>query len=244
MKLSFEKNHRTFKLLSLFAIAMGALEAIVVVYLRQIYYPEGFDFPLTLLSPRMLAVECTREAATIVMLVSVAIMAGKDRLRRFACFLFAFAIWDISYYAWLKVLLDWPPSLLTWDVLFLIPVPWIAPVLAPLICSLTMILLAAALIRLNETGREVKNVLPEWGPALLGAAIILFTFVRDYSGIVIHGYLRRGVNSPNGERGLLETVTRYTPGDYQWGLFVLGEILILCTLVMLFRSAAAKPDNP
>jgi hypothetical protein len=231
---------RTFTLLAIFAIAMGALEAIVVVYLRQIYYPEGFDFPLTLLSPRMLAVECTREAASIVMLVSIGIMAGKDHLQRFAWFLYAFAIWDISYYAWLKILLDWPPSLFTWDVLFLIPVPWIGPVLAPLVCSLTMIPLAVTVIRSNENGRMVKFGFPEWGPALLGSAVIIFTFVRDYSEIVFKGYLQRGFSSPGAERELLETVTRYTPGDYQWGLFVLGEILILCTLVVLYRSAAAK----
>ena len=32
--------------LLLYAVAMGYLEAAVVVYLRAIYYPEGFSFPL------------------------------------------------------------------------------------------------------------------------------------------------------------------------------------------------------
>jgi hypothetical protein len=240
-----ENKHATFVLLALFAIAMGALEAIVVVYLRQIYYPGGFDFPLTLLSPRMLSVECAREAATIVMLVSLGIMVGNNRLQRFAWFLYAFAIWDIFYYAWLKFLLAWPPSLLTWDVLFLIPVPWIGPVLAPLICSATMIFLAVTLIHLNENGRTVNSGLPVWGPSLLGSAVILFTFIRDYSGIVLHGYLHKGLSSPGAREELLETVKGYTPGNYQWGLFVLGEILILCTMIMLYMSTRSrKRDEP
>lgn len=33
--------------LILFSIAMGYLESAVVVYLREIYYPNGFVFPLT-----------------------------------------------------------------------------------------------------------------------------------------------------------------------------------------------------
>ena len=234
------KKHRTFVLLALFAIAMGALEAIVVVYLRQIYYPRGFDFPLTLLSPRMLTVECSREAATIVMLVSVGIIAGRDRLQRFAYFLYVFAIWDIFYYACLKLLLDWPSSLLTWDVLFLIPVPWTGPVLAPLICSLTMLLLAGIIIGLEDNGCVVKIRLLEWSPAFLGAIIILFTFVRDYSGIIFREYLHPGFSdrAKNGE--VLGIVSRYRPAHYHWELFALGEIFILCALILIYRSAAAR----
>ena len=32
--------------LTLFSIAMGLLEAVVVMYLRELYYPAGFAFPL------------------------------------------------------------------------------------------------------------------------------------------------------------------------------------------------------
>jgi len=100
--------------------------------------------------------ECCREAATIIMLAAVGIIAGKDNLQRFAYFLYAFAVWDIIYYAGLKVLLNWPSSFLTWDVLFLIPVPWIGPVLAPIISSLTMILFGGIIICLQEKGYIVK----------------------------------------------------------------------------------------
>ena len=234
------RKYQTIVLLALFAIAMGVLEAIVVVYLRQIYYPRGFDFPLTLLSPRMLTVECSREAATIVMLVSVGIIAGRDRLQRFAYFLYVFAIWDIFYYAWLKFLLDWPSSLLTWDVLFLIPVPWTGPVLAPLICSLTMLLLAGIIIGLKDIGCIVKIRLPEWGLAFLGAIIILFTFVGDYSGIIFREYLHPVFSDPAKNGEVLAIVSRYRPAHYHWELFALGEIFILCALILIYRSAAAK----
>ncbi|MBK6833902.1 MAG: hypothetical protein IPG89_06345 [Bacteroidetes bacterium] len=65
------------------------------------------------------------------MLVGAGIIAGKTRLTRFAYFIIAFAIWDIFYYVFLYVLLQWPESLFTWDILFLVPVPWTGPVIAP-----------------------------------------------------------------------------------------------------------------
>lgn len=74
--MSFVNVHRHFYLLGLFGIAMGALEAIVVVYLRQIYYPLGFDFPLTLIFPQMISVEWLREVATILMLISIGMIDG------------------------------------------------------------------------------------------------------------------------------------------------------------------------
>src|SRR5882672_5956538 len=73
------------------------------------------------------------------MLLAVAMLASEDRWERFLVFSLAFGIWDICYYAWLWVFIGWPPSLLTWDVLFLIPVPWLAPVLAPLIVSACLV---------------------------------------------------------------------------------------------------------
>jgi hypothetical protein len=32
--------------LAVFSMAMGYLESAVVVYLRKLYYPDGFKFPL------------------------------------------------------------------------------------------------------------------------------------------------------------------------------------------------------
>ncbi len=99
------QTKKKFIWISLFAIAMGFLETSVVVYLRELYYPEGFTFPLVIIPNKIAVVEFWREIATIIMLVGAGIIAGKTRLTRFAYFIIAFAIWDIFYYVFLYVLL-------------------------------------------------------------------------------------------------------------------------------------------
>jgi len=106
-----------------FGIAFGFIEAAVVVYLRLHFYPEGFTFPLAEMPGPVILTEVAREAATIIMLACIGWIAGRRFLDRFAYFAFAFGVWDIFYYVFLKVILGWPESLLTWDVLFLIPSP-------------------------------------------------------------------------------------------------------------------------
>ena len=138
--------------LAAFAVAMAYVEAAVVAYLRLLYYPEGFSIggvaSLQCIPPAVLAIEIGREAATIVMLAAVAFLsAGRNWWRRLAHFMWAFALWDIFYYVWLYVLLKWPSGPMTIDVLFLIPRPWIAPVLVPVLASLLMIGAALAILR-------------------------------------------------------------------------------------------------
>jgi hypothetical protein len=148
------QTKKTLLWISLFAIAMGFLETSVVVYLRELYYPEGFTFPLVIIPNKIAVVEFWREIATIIMLVGAGIIAGKTRLTRFAYFIIAFAIWDIFYYVFLYVLLQWPESLFTWDILFLVPVPWTGPVIAPCLVSLGMILFGLIIIYFTE--RQIK----------------------------------------------------------------------------------------
>src|SRR5712691_9482143 len=97
--------------LTIYAVAMACLESAVVVYLRVIYYPDGFDFPLVQMQPSIVAIEMGREAATLVMLLSVAALGGVDRWERFLAFCLSFGVWDIFYYVWLWVFVRWPPSL-------------------------------------------------------------------------------------------------------------------------------------
>jgi len=129
--------------ITFFAIAMAFVESAVVVYLRELYYPEGFNFPLVLLPGRIALTEFLREIATLIMLLGIGFLAGRNFRQRFAWFIYSFAIWDIFYYVFLKLILDWPSSWLTWDILFLIPVIWTGPVLAPVLVSLTMIILSS-----------------------------------------------------------------------------------------------------
>jgi len=240
MNRSFAKIYRNFILLAVFSIAMGALEGIVVIYLRQIYYPKGFDFPLALFSPQMFFIEWIREASTILMLVCIGIIAGENFCERLSYFLYAFAIWDISYYVWLKIFLNWPPSFLTWDILFLIPVPWVGPVLAPIICSLTMILIASSIVNLQQKGCTLTIKLSEYALAIVGAFIIFFTFIWDYSKIIIEeGFCSNFLTLAKNEH-LRQIISQYKPTHYNWYLFALGETLILCALTLVVRRTKSS----
>jgi len=101
MNHSLKKN---LAILSLFAIAMGLLESAVVIYLRDILYPGGFDFPLNPVRPDLVWTEMLRELSTLVMLLAVGILAGRNTAERFGWFLYSFAVWDIFYYVFLWVL--------------------------------------------------------------------------------------------------------------------------------------------
>ena len=169
--------------LSVYAVAMAYLESATVVYLRAIYYPEGFSFPLVLIEPGMSAVEVGREAATLVMLLGVAMVMSDDRWERFLFFCLSFGVWDIFYYVWLWVFVGWPPSLLTWDILFLIPVPWIGPVLAPVIVSVGLIVGSLLLLRMQGQGRPLVFPPWLWGLAMAGGGVVLLSFMLDFRAV-------------------------------------------------------------
>jgi len=195
---------------TIFAIAMGFLEAVVVIYLRKIYYPNGFSFPLKgFLSPEIIGIEWVREIATIIMLLAVGYLAGKKLYEKFAYFIYAFAIWDIFYYVFLKITLAWPQSLTTWDILFLIPWVWAGPVITPIICSLLLIIMALLIINLNDTGKKVRISCKEWTLLILGIAFVLYTWLYDY-GKVIFNHL---------------DIAAYIPTSYNWAIFLLGIII-------------------
>lgn len=148
-------------LVATLTIAFGYIEAAVVVYLRQIFYPEGFAFPIKLFplsaeSGNLVLVEVGREAATLVIMFAACMLSGQSRSQHIAHFMTIFAVWDIFYYVWLKVILDWPASILDWDVLFLIPVPWAGPVLAPILVSTAMLVFAALILYRDSLGKPIK----------------------------------------------------------------------------------------
>ena len=176
--------HKRLILLTIYAVAMAYLESAVVVYLRAVYYPEGFGFPLAPFEPGMAAIEVGREAATLVMLLGVAMMMSDDRWERFLVFSLSFGVWDISYYVWLWVFLGWPPSLLTWDVLFLIPVPWIGPVLAPIIVSVALIVGSLLLLRVKRQGTQLALPASLWLLASAGGGLVLLSFTLDYRAVL------------------------------------------------------------
>jgi hypothetical protein len=139
-------------IISVFAIAFALLEAAVVVYLRKLFgFDVGYLLPtpkislnlgfIAFLSPGTLIlpdkfitqVELLREASTIIILITIALLSAKILRERLGVFLIAFSIWDIFYYVFLRLFSGWPRSLFDIDVFFLIPVPWVGPVLTPMV---------------------------------------------------------------------------------------------------------------
>ncbi len=224
---------RKFLWLTAYGIAMGFLESAVVVYLRKLYYPAGFHFPLVPMEPSIAGVEVFREAATVIMLLSIGILTGKNTSQKFAIFIFCFAVWDIFYYIFLKLLLGWPQSLLTWDILFLIPVPWVGPVLCPCLLSLTMAALTAAVISYQEKGINVHLKLKEWVLMIMGCLLTILSFIEDY--------LKYGMNFtnplPENVYGLLTVFGAYVPSIFNWYIFIAGETLIIAGIISFVKRA-------
>jgi len=176
-----------------FSIAFGYIEAAVVVYLRAIFHPDGFTFPLIgfgtgALWRRLLLTEMGREAATLVLIFTGSWLFGHNRRERFAYFLTIFAVWDIFYYIWLKVLLDWPASIIDWDILFLIPTAWASPVLAPVLVSVALFVFAAIILYLSSCGERVEVRPMDWLGFCLAGFIVVVSFCRAGRHIAESGY--------------------------------------------------------
>lgn len=211
------KNQNLHKLIwvSIFSIAFAVVESAVVIYLRQIYYPNGFHFPLSIIPLKMLGVELFREFATLVMLVSIGVLAGKNLWERFAYFMFSFGMWDIFFYAWLKVLIHWPASLFEWDILFLIPLPWIGPVIAPVIISVILILSAITILSIYDKNRTFTPPLSSWIFTLAGTAMILYSFMKDTAA----------------------TLHQQMPQPYGYGYLAVGIGLYIAALAVSYRNS-------
>ncbi|HEY6176747.1 MAG TPA: hypothetical protein VIX73_19960 [Kofleriaceae bacterium] len=196
----------------MYAIAMAAVESAVVVYLRALHAGAA---PLSVLEyqlpMRLLGIEVAREAATLVMLITVAAIAAGTAWEGLLYFALMFGVWDIFYYVWLFVFIGWPPSLFTWDILFLIPVPWLGPVIAPVIVSLCLI--GGALWLLSRP--DVRLSRRAWVLASLGCALVLLSFMIDY------------------RYGLL----RADPPRFRWELFVPGVLIGFVGVVSVRQSA-------
>ena len=177
----------------IFSIAFGYIEAAVVVYLRAIFHPDGFTFPLTdlgtiLQEKPLLFTEIGREAATIVLIFTGAWLFGRNRRQRFAYFLTIFAIWDIFYYVWLKVLLNWPASIMDWDILFLIPGPWASAVLYPVLISVTLLVFAAVILYRDARGRAFNVTRNDWLAFFVAGIIVVVSFCTPGSYVAEPDY--------------------------------------------------------
>lgn len=199
--------------LFVFGVALGFFESAVVIYLRKLYYPEGFAFPLALLPSPIGSIELLREACTIIILLSIGIVAGKNTPQRLAVFLALFAIWDLTYYLFLKIFLDWPSSWMTWDILFLIPVPWVGPVIMPCLLSVLMLVFAAILLWRNQNmARPIQWT--EWGLLTVGSLVVIGSWTWDFLVFA-------------SDMGTETAVTSFVPHAHHWIAFAFGLLILI-----------------
>lgn len=243
-------NIKKFVLIGIFAMAMAFVETTVVIYLRKLYYAGGFSFPLTQNIPvSVVVIEWVREICTLIMLLAIAFIAAKKVYQKFAYFIFAFAVWDIFYYTWLKILLDWPASLLTWDVLFLIPLPWASPVIAPIIVSATMIFLSLTIVFSHI--RKIKT--KEWILMTSGAILVFSSFIWNYSMLIFKNSFYIKISKLSSISDLSKVITispelpkiiyEHIPVAFNWIIFFLGELLAVISIILIFRDRKVRREN-
>lgn len=203
--------------ITVYSIAMGYVEAALVVYLREMIFQNTQQmFPLRFVDPRLAMIETVREFATLVMLAAVATLAGKNRFDRIMYFIYAFAIWDLFYYVGLKLAVGWPPSFFTFDVLFLLPVVWVGPVLAPVLIAAVLAIGSAVVINVHEKVPGLKIKVLNISVFAVGSVIDLYSFTGPIFNILF----------TSGPKGL----ESYTPRTFDWVLFGIGY-LIMCAAV-------------
>lgn len=209
----------------LFAAAMAWVEAAVVLYLRilidriQPYQPN----PLPA-SQGLAGAELLREASTMVMLWAVGWLAGTEKRTRLGYALIAFGAWDILYYIFLVPLSGWPQSLFDWDILFLIPVPWWGPVLAPASIAALMILAGTIITQFQQDGQSLWPRRSAWMASLGGACLALYAFMRDALQAMPAG--------PGAVRDVL-------PVSFNWPLFAIAFILLSVPVLDMIRQCLA-----
>jgi hypothetical protein len=201
-----------------YAIAMAWVESAVVVYLRtlidrvQPYQPN----PLPTLGS-FGWIEVGREAATLVMLLTVGMLAGKNWRARFAYAFIAFGIWDIFYYVFLAPMSGWPRSVFDWDILFLIPLPWWGPVLAPVLIAMLMIFGGTLVAQFDSVASRST-----WLVSVLGAFVALFIFMRDAINALSLGKT---------------AIRNILPTTFDWGWFAIALALMSAPIIEMGMRA-------
>jgi hypothetical protein len=222
------KARRTWLLVVAFAAAMAWVEAACVYYIRaMVDRLEPYQTNPLPMHGVLGPVELVREAATLVMLLTVGGIAGRTRTTRLGYAAVAFGVWDICYYLFLKIICDWPKSLFDWDILFLIPLPWWGPVIAPVSIAVLMILWGT-LVTLDAVRDTVTApTSPWWRFGALGTVLALYVFMADSFHAV-----SQGVNVPT----VLPTV-------FNWPLFALAVTFMAAPVAQLAWRLTLSPGR-
>jgi hypothetical protein len=213
----------------LFSVAMAWVESSVVLYLRSLcqqfdpYEPVGLP-----LEANILRAELVREAATLLMLGSVGWLAGRTWRSRAALAIVAFGTWDIFYYIFLVPLTGWPRSLLDWDILFLLPLPWWGPVLAPMLIACVMIA-GGTLVALRDSPEQpIRPSGYASVAALAGGMLALYVFMEDALRVLPEG---------------VERLMDLRPERFDWPLFLLALVFLSVPVVELAWRATTSCDT-
>ena len=210
-------------LVVVFAVGMAWVEAASVYYLRAMVdriepYQEN-PLPIDgVLGP----VELVREAATLVMLLVVGIIAARTWEKRLGYTAIAFGVWDIFYYVFLKIICDWPKSLFDWDILFLLPLPWWGPVLAPVCIASLMVVWGTLATQFTGVSLAASKL---WRLNWVGIALALYVFMADSLRAVLQGL----------------DVTRILPGPFNWPVFCAALVLMAAPVAQIAWRMLTEP---
>ena len=207
---------------SVFSIAMAYLEAAVVVYLRRVYGISDLILQVPPFDAQIAAIEVGRELATLVMLLCIGWIAGETFQSRVGFAFITFGLWDIFYYVWLRVFMGWPQSILEPDLLFLIPLPWWGPVLAPVLIALLMVIGGIFAVIKVEKNRPLHIDAWSWVCLITGVLILLYTFMAD-------ALIALPADA--------STLSSLKPSQFNWPVYSLGFSL---SVIALWRMIAGK----
>jgi hypothetical protein len=213
------QNRKSWWVVVAFAVAMAWVESAVVYYLRthvdriEPYQPN----PLPLIGA-LGPVELAREFATLVMLFTVGMLAGTNWRARLGYMLIAFGVWDIFYYVFLKVMCGWPNSLIDWDILFLLPLPWWGPVIAPVSIALLMIIWGTLASQFERPPGSWLSNWRVWALNLTGVGLALYVFMADAIRV---------------SSGGVDALRNLLPTYFNWPLFSVALALMAAPVIKL-----------
>ena len=213
----------------IFAIAMAWVESAVVFYLRthidRIVPYQNYPLPVI---GGFGPVEFAREFATLVMLLTVGLLAGTTWRQRLGYSAVAFGVWDIFYYVFLKIMCDWPRSVMDWDILFLIPLPWWGPVLAPVLIATLMILWGTLATQFERTPRRIHSSVGAWILNLIGASLALYVFMTDSMRVSGKG---------------IDALRHLLPTYFNWPLFCVALVLMSAPVIRELKLRRSRVET-
>lgn len=223
-----EKRAR-WMLVALFGVAMAWFESATVFYLRVLVDRVQPYQPIPLPEHGALgAVELVREAATLVMLLLVGMLAGRSWRAKIGYALIAFGVWDIFYYVFLVPISGWPASVMDWDILFLLPLPWWGPVLAPTSIAALMIAWGTLVTQSDEQHPAFDLPWPSWTACGAGVVFALYVFMADAIGVLDQGR---------------DAIIGVLPAAFNWPLFCVALALMAVPLIhALWRRWGSASD--